>query len=72
MIVYISHIADEEGVLQMAKTFIIRNFPEELHKDAKICAVMEEVTLQELILRAIKLYVERAKADFSETGGTSA
>jgi hypothetical protein len=45
----------------MAKTFIIRNFPTELHKDAKICAVMEGVTLQALILQAIKLYVERIK-----------
>ena len=47
----------------MAKTFIIRNFPEELHKDAKIIAVMEGVTLQELILRAIRLYVERVKRE---------
>ena len=47
----------------MAKTFIIRNFPEELHRDAKICAVMEGATLQDLILRAIRLYVERIKAE---------
>jgi hypothetical protein len=45
----------------MAKTFIIRNFPEELHKDAKICAVLKGVTLQELILRALKLLVDRIK-----------
>ena len=62
MILTISSLSNEKGEKQMAKTFIIRNFPEDLHKDAKICAVLENVTLQELILRAIKLYVERMKA----------
>jgi predicted HicB family RNase H-like nuclease len=47
----------------MAKTFIIRDFPEELHKDAKIAAVLEGITLKELILRAIRRYVELLKDD---------
>jgi len=59
----ISLIANMKGEQHMAKTFIIRNFPEELHKEAKICAVMEGVTLEQLILKAIKAYVERVKRE---------
>ena len=47
----------------MGKTYIIRDFPEELHKDAKIAAVLEGITLKELILRAVRRYVELLKDD---------
>ena len=45
----------------MAKTYIIKNFPEELHRDAKIAAVLQDITLRELILRAVQRYVDGLK-----------
>jgi hypothetical protein len=41
--------------------FLIRDFPNELHKTAKIRAAEEEITLQELILRAIGEYLKASK-----------
>ena len=37
-------------------TYLIRDFPDELHKAAKIRAAEEEISIQELILRAIREY----------------
>jgi hypothetical protein len=37
--------------------YMIKQFPPELHKAAKIRAAEEEITLQELILRAIRGYL---------------
>ena len=45
----------------MAKTFIIRNFPEDLHRDAKLAAVFQGITLREFILAAIERAVKQAK-----------
>jgi len=41
--------------------FLIRDFPNELHKAAKIRAAEEEITLQELILKAIREYLKASK-----------
>jgi hypothetical protein len=35
----------------------MRNFPKDLYKDAKIRAVQEEITLKELVIRALKAYL---------------
>jgi predicted HicB family RNase H-like nuclease len=40
---------------------MIKSFPPELHKAAKIRAAEEEITLQELILRAVKEYLSKKK-----------
>lgn len=47
----------------MAKSFIIRNFPEDLHRDAKIRAAIEGTTIQALILKALQEYVDRVKQE---------
>ena len=41
--------------------YMIKSFPPELHKAAKIRAAEEEITLQELILRAIREYLKAGK-----------
>ena len=42
----------------MATAYTIRDFPEELHRAAKVKAAMEGTSLRKLILRAIKKYLE--------------
>jgi plasmid stability protein len=42
-------------------TFLIRNLPPDLHKKAKIRATEEEISLQELIHRAIREYLSKKK-----------
>jgi plasmid stability protein len=42
-------------------TFLIRDFPDDLHKTAKIRAAEEEISLQELILRAIREYLSKKR-----------
>jgi predicted HicB family RNase H-like nuclease len=39
--------------------YLIRDFPNELHKKAKIRAAEEEITLQELIIKAVELYLKK-------------
>ena len=45
----------------MAKTLIIKNFPEELHRRAKAKAALEGVSLKALIIRVLEIYLEEAK-----------
>jgi hypothetical protein len=40
-------------------TVFVRDFPEALHKRAKIQAVEEDLTLRELIIKAVELYLKR-------------
>lgn len=42
----------------MAKTIIIKNFPEDLHRRAKAKAALEGITLKTLIIRLLKSYIE--------------
>jgi len=42
-------------------TYLIRDFPDELHKAAKIRAAEEEISIQELILRAIREYLSKKR-----------
>ena len=37
----------------------IRDFPEELHHKAKIQAAVEEITLKELMIKALAEYLKR-------------
>lgn len=39
----------------------IRNVPEDVHRDAKIQALKEGITLQEWVIQAIKEKLERTK-----------
>ena len=41
--------------------YLIRDFPEVLHKAAKHQAVDESITLRDLILKAIEEYLKRVK-----------
>jgi len=44
----------------VAKTIIIKNFPEDLHRKAKAKAAMEGITLKALIIKLLKTYIEDA------------
>lgn len=45
----------------MAKTLIIKNFPEELHRRAKAKAALEGITLKGLIIKVLGTYLEESK-----------
>ena len=40
-------------------TVYMRDFPDDLHKRAKMQAVREETTLKEIVIRALTEYLER-------------
>jgi predicted HicB family RNase H-like nuclease len=42
----------------VAKTIIIKNFPEELHRKAKAKAALEGITLKALIIKLLETYLE--------------
>ena len=42
----------------MAKTIIIKNFPENLHRKAKAKAALEGITLKALIIKLLETYLE--------------
>ena len=42
----------------MAKTIIIKNFPEELHRKAKAKAALEGITLKALVIKLLETYLE--------------
>ena len=39
--------------------YLIRDFPNDLHKEAKIRAIQEGITLKDLIIRAIEEYLKK-------------
>jgi predicted HicB family RNase H-like nuclease len=39
--------------------YLIRDFPNELHRKAKVRAAEEGITLQELIIKAVELYLKK-------------
>ena len=39
----------------------VRNFPDDLHKKARLRAVEENLTLRELIIKALEEYLKTAK-----------
>ena len=42
----------------MAKTVIIKNFPEDLHRKAKAKAALEGITLKALIIKLLERYLK--------------
>jgi hypothetical protein len=50
----------ERGIENMA-TLFVRDFPEDLHKKAKIQALEEDLTLGQLIIKALSEYLARTK-----------
>ena len=42
----------------MAKTIIIKNFPEDLHRRAKAKAALEGITLKALIIKLLETYLK--------------
>ena len=40
-------------------TLFIRDFPEDLHEQARILAIKEKASLREIIARALRLYIEQ-------------
>ena len=42
----------------MAKTIIIKNFPEDLHRRAKAKAALEGITLKALVIKLLETYLE--------------
>jgi predicted HicB family RNase H-like nuclease len=47
-----------DGGVSVAKTIIIKNFPEDLHRKAKAKAALEGITLKKLIIKLLKSYIE--------------
>jgi predicted HicB family RNase H-like nuclease len=45
----------------VAKTIIIKNFPEDLHRKAKAKAALEGITLKALIIRLLETYLKEFK-----------
>jgi len=41
----------------VAKTIIIKNFPEDLHRKAKAKAALEGITLKALIIKLLETYL---------------
>jgi predicted HicB family RNase H-like nuclease len=39
----------------------IKDFPADLHKEAKIQAAIEEISIKELVIRAVKDYLKKQK-----------
>jgi len=46
------------GEVHVAKTVIIKNFPEDLHRKAKAKAALEGITLKALIIKLLEAYLE--------------
>jgi len=44
--------------MQVAKTIIIKNFPEDLHRKAKAKAALEGITLKALIIKLLETHLK--------------
>jgi hypothetical protein len=49
-------------------TVYVREFPEDLHKKAKMQALQEDMTLRELIIKAVDLYLKKASKEKKSAG----
>jgi len=47
--------------VQVAKTLIIKNFPENLHRQAKAKAALEGISLKALVIKVLTVYLEENK-----------
>jgi hypothetical protein len=54
----------------MAKAVLIKDFPEKIHKMARLQAVTEGISLKDLIIKAVSEYLDRGpkKADRKKGG----
>jgi predicted HicB family RNase H-like nuclease len=41
--------------------FMVRNFPKTLHKRIKVKAAQQEITMKELVIRALTEYLKKAR-----------
>ena len=46
----------------MKKSFLLRDIPQELHRELKLAAVRQQITMRELILRLMADHVEKRGA----------
>jgi predicted HicB family RNase H-like nuclease len=53
----------------MAKAVLIRDFPEKIHKMARLQAVTEGITLKDLIIKAVSEYVDQGSKKSSKKKG---
>jgi predicted HicB family RNase H-like nuclease len=60
VVIIIIKINSQGGEKKMAQ-YLIRDFPKDLHKRAKIRAAEEEITLQDLIIKAVEAYLKAGK-----------
>jgi hypothetical protein len=51
--------------VDMAQTFLIRNFPPDLHRICKMVAGWQGITMTELIFKALEQYLKK----YQEVGG---
>ncbi len=45
----------------MMKTLIIKDFPDEVHREMKIQAAVESITMKDLVIQAVKDYLKKRK-----------
>ena len=57
-IMLIMLITSGQGGKQMAKSVLIRDFPEDLHIKAKVQAAKEQTTLKGIIIKALEQYLK--------------
>jgi plasmid stability protein len=47
----------------------LRDFPEDIHREAKIRAAVDGVSMKEIIIRALTEYLKRKPSDKPKKGG---
>ena len=52
-------------------TLFVRDFPEDLHKKAKIQALEEDRTLGQLVIKAVELYLKKGSKGKKARAGQS-
>jgi len=45
----------------MMKSLIIKGFPDDLHREMKIQAAVESISMKELVIQAVKDYLKKKK-----------
>jgi len=56
-IIFIENIKRRE----MMKSLIIKDFPDDVHREMKIQAAVEGITMKELVIQAVKDYLKKRK-----------
>jgi predicted HicB family RNase H-like nuclease len=60
--VFASQHHSAKGVIRMTAVYV-RDFPEEIHKAAKLQAVKEDTSLRELVIKAVAFYLKAVKGN---------